>query len=179
MATTTGQLDTLGRGQPAILTPGNTQLGFIQGGAQITDANGNPYAPLAVNLIGGALTGVTGSQPPIIPATTVIANATAAVNAVATATMAAVAAKTNFLNGLNVSTQGGTGAAAGTLTITGLLGGTITLELGCAANNAINFTIDFPMPLPASAVNVAIVATAAALGANTGAIAVTLFGFVQ
>jgi hypothetical protein len=134
----------------------------------VVDAGGN----LSVKLAGAA-------APPVIPATPVIANTAVAANTACAATMAAVAAKTNYLTALNVSTQGGTAAAAGTLSITGLLGGTITLELGAAANNPVNFTLTFPTPLPANAVNVAIVATAAALGATTGACAVTLFGFVQ
>ena len=190
MATTTGQVDTLGRTQPGLLTPGNTQLGYFQGGAQTTDANGNQYAPLVVQTGAGAplnvqfpataLAGAVGSQAPTIPLNSTINGNTAATNNAVTATMAAVAAKTNFITGVIVTTQGGSAAAAGTLTLGGLIGGSsIVFELGANALYPVQFVLTFPEPIPASAVNTAITAAVSALGANTGAVSAVLLGFNQ
>ncbi len=68
MPTPTGVIDTNGRSQPDLLTPGKTQLGYFQGGTQQTDANGNPYAPAVVQLASATTNPVTvaGSLPAIV-----------------------------------------------------------------------------------------------------------------
>ncbi len=114
------------------------------------------------------------------PATVVTSGNTAAVNtALNTTTLPAVSGKTNYITGFSVTTQGGTGAAAGVVTITGILGGTLNYQVGAAANAPINLNVNFHSPIPASAVNTAITVNVPQLGANTGAVASAIYGFVQ
>lgn len=110
--------------------------------------------------------------------TATTASAAVAANTSNSATLSAVAAQTNYITGFTVTTQGGTGAAAGAVTVTGVKGGTLTFEVGAAASNPVQFIHTFPQPLPASAVNTAIVVNVPALGANTGAAACTVYGYV-
>lgn len=108
-------------------------------------------------------------------ATAVIASSGNVANASAAATLAAVAAKTNFLSGFQITAGGATVGADVSVTITGLLGGTITYTFNAPAGALVGATpliVTFPYPLPASAVNTAIVVTCPALGAgNTNATA--------
>lgn len=121
--------------------------------------------PLRVSLQGNQ-TAVTGS-------------AAVAANNTNSAALPAVSAKTNYVTGFSVTTQGGTGAAAGAVTLTGVITGTMTFEGGAAANNPVQMYVTFPAPIPASAVNTAITVNAPAFGANTGAAACTIYGFLQ
>ena len=111
--------------------------------------------------------------------TPVTGSAAVAVNTSNSAALPAVASKTNYITGFSVTTQGGTGAAAGAVTVTGPISGTLTFEVGAAANNPVVFIHTFPHPIPASAVNTAITVNVPALGANTGAAACTIYGYVQ
>lgn len=119
------------------------------------------------------LNAVIVSQP-----TATTASAAVAANNSNSATLAAVAGQTNYITGFSVTTQGGASAAAGAVTVTGVKGGTLTFEVGAAANNPVAFVHTFPQPLPASAVNTAIVVNVPALGATTGAAACTIYGYV-
>lgn len=97
-------------------------------------------------------------------------------NASAIATLAAVAAKTNYLTGFEVTASGATAASIVLVAVTGLLGGTLTYIFTVPAGvllAAAPLVVSFNPPLPASAVNTAIVVTCPALGAgNTNAAAV-------
>jgi hypothetical protein len=94
-------------------------------------------------------------------------------NASAAATIPAVAAKMNYLTGFEITSGGATAASLVSATVAGLAGGTATYTYGCVAgatspNAPLNVTFD--IPLPAAAVNTAIVVTLPALGAgNTNA----------
>lgn len=113
--------------------------------------------------------------------TAVVAGSGNVANAAATATLAAVAAKTNYLSGFIVTGAGATAASVVALTITGLLGGTRTQNIVVPAGvttSIIPLTPSFVPPLPASAVNTAIVVSAAAFGAGNTNAAVMAYGFV-
>lgn len=121
-------------------------------------------------------TGVNGSASRINASSGNVAAATA------TATLAAVAAKTNYLTGVDIDTAGATAAACVNLTITGLVGGTQTVPFCTLAGVAVQnprVQIRPPAPLPASAVNVAIVVALPSLGAGNTNAAVNAYGFVQ
>lgn len=123
---------------------------------------------------GGAVrVSLQGNQTPVTGSAAVAANTSNS------AALPAVASKTNYVTGFSVTTQGGTGAAAGAVTLTGVITGTMTFEAGAAANNPVQMFVTFPAPIPASAVNTAITVNVPTLGANTGAAACTIYGFVQ
>lgn len=101
-------------------------------------------------------------------------------NATATATVPAVAGRTNYITGFEVTGAGATAASVVSFTITGLLGGTSTWSIVApagATTSIVPLTISFPIPVPASAVNTAIVASLPALGAGNTNAAVVLRGF--
>lgn len=102
------------------------------------------------------------------------------VNAIATATLAAAANKLNYLTSLQITGYGATAAAAVTASLTGCLGGGIGIDMGVPAG--VNLTIQpviltFNPPLPASAVNTAIVLTVPAFGAGNPDVRVSLQGY--
>lgn len=89
--------------------------------------------------------------------------------AVAAATLAAVAGRLNYITGFAITGSGATAGLPVIVTITGLLGGTqsyiYTAAAGVLVANA-TLNINFPTPLPASAVNTAIVVSCPSLGAG-------------
>jgi hypothetical protein len=120
-----------------------------------------------------------GAYPPGAVATNASSGNVAA--ATATATLAAVAAKTNYIVGVDVNGGGATAASIISCTITGLIGGTATFSLPIPAGVAVGLTplsIRFPEPLPASAVNVAIVASCPTFGSGNTNATVNAYGFV-
>lgn len=108
-------------------------------------------------------------------------SATGAATAIA-ATLAAAAGATTYITGFEVT---GTGATAGStivVTVTGILGGTLSYELAIPAGvgTPINpLIVEFPSPIPASALNTAIVVNVPSFGAGNTNAAVTAHGFQQ
>lgn len=101
-------------------------------------------------------------------------------NASAAATLAAAAAKTTYITGFVVTAGGATAAALVDVTVTGLVGGTATFTFAAPAGAAVGATplvVMFTKPIPASAVNTAIVVTLPALGAGNTKATVNAFGF--
>ncbi len=106
-------------------------------------------------------------------------------NGGAAATLPATAGVTNWITAFDISGGGLTTAAIGTVSITGLPTaiGTLTWDFAALASaigpmtspNPLRITL--PDPLPASAVNTAIVVTVAAIGTGNAHICVTAFGF--
>jgi hypothetical protein len=93
-------------------------------------------------------------------------------NAAAVAALPAVAGRLNDLTELRVFVGGATAASIQLITVTGLLGGTRTYPVAAPAGVTLGgyVVLEFNPPLPASAVNTAISASMAALGAgNTNA----------
>lgn len=102
------------------------------------------------------------------------------VAAAITATMAGAAAKTTYLSGFSITGAGATGASVIAVTITGLLNGTRTYYLVIPAGATTSITpliIQFTRPLPASAVNTAIVVNVPSFGAGNTNAAVVAHGF--
>ena len=101
-------------------------------------------------------------------------------NATATATIPAAAAKLGYITGFEVTGGGATAGSVVSLTITGLLGGTATYSVAVPTGAILGLTpliVEFLQPLPASAVNTAIVVSLPALGAGNTNAAVVAHGF--
>jgi hypothetical protein len=103
----------------------------------------------------------------------------AAANAVAT--LPAVAGKVTYIEGFYISSGGSTGAALVTVTITGTTN-TLSYTYGTIAGATLsnpNLEVKFPTPIPASAVNTAIVVTCPSLGTGNTNATVVAYGFSQ
>jgi len=101
-------------------------------------------------------------------------------NAAAVATLAAVAAKTNYVTGFQLTGSGATAGLVVDATLVGLLGGTLTFSFAFPAGvlvAAFPLVVNFDIPLPASAPNVAIVLTLPASGAGGAHAAANMQGF--
>lgn len=113
-------------------------------------------------------------------ATAVTAASGNVANASAVATLAAAAGKTTYITGFQVTGAGATAALNVVATVAGVITGTmsyvVTAPVGATvAISALN--VQFPTPVPASAVNTAIVVTLPALGAGNTHAAVAAQGF--
>lgn len=125
--------------------------------------------------------GGTSSTPYPTGATPVAASSGVVANAIATATMPAVAGRTNFVTGVDFEAGSATAAATVAATIAGLLGGTANyaIDVGTSAIPTSGAgTINFVPALPASGVNIAIVASMPALGAGSTVAAVNVRGYL-
>ena len=103
-------------------------------------------------------------------------------NASAVATLPAVTGQTGFITGAEVYVGGATAGALVDLSITGLLGGTQVFPVSAPAGVALAgspLILKFAPPIPASAVNTAIVATLPALGVGNVKALVVLIGGYQ
>lgn len=101
-------------------------------------------------------------------------------NATAIAAVPAVAGKLSYLSGIDVTGVGATVGGAVLMTVTGLLGGTATYVIPVPTGVTVGLTpltLAFPRPIPASAVNTAIVVSLPALGAGSTNAAVVARGF--
>lgn len=90
-------------------------------------------------------------------------------NASAVATLTGAAATTVYISGFEVTGSGATTALPVTVTVAGLLGGTQSYTYSFASGVLVGNTpliVEFDPPLPASAVNTAIVVTCPASGAG-------------
>jgi len=106
------------------------------------------------------------------------ANAAAANNV----TLPGAAAQTTFITGFEITGNGATAAGPIAVTVTGILGGTKTyvLEIPTIAGVAqVALVVEYARPIPASAVNTAIVVNVPSFGAGNTAAAVTAHGFQQ
>lgn len=113
------------------------------------------------------------------PAVTSNSSGTVA-NASAVATLAGVAGKTTYISGFEITSAGATAASVVAATLAGILGGTATYTYACLAGGTTqnpNLQVTFTPPLPASAVNTAIVLTLPALGAGNTNATVSAHGF--
>lgn len=152
----------------------------------VTKQNVGTQAPdgsMYVTLVDGNtnLAGITSAGYPSNTAATVVTAASGNVAAgVASATLPAAAGKTTYLSGYLVT---GGGATLGSLvngTITGLLGGTHTFNIPVNAGVLLGNTplfVDYNPPVPASAVNTAVVVSVPSLGAGNTNSAVSAWGY--
>ena len=101
-------------------------------------------------------------------------------NATAAATMPADAARTNWITGFEVTGAGATAGAAVTVTVTGISGGTLSYTFSFPTGAAVGaqpLMIEFPEPIPASAINTAITVSCPAGGAGNTNTTVNVHGF--
>lgn len=100
--------------------------------------------------------------------------------AAAVATLPGVANKTTYITGFTITGGGATAAALVLATLVGCVSGTLTFVYGAVAGAALAsqaLVVSFDTPIPASAVNTAIVLTLPSLGAGNTNAAVTARGF--
>lgn len=98
----------------------------------------------------------------------------------AVATLAAVAGRTTYITGFEITSSGATAALVVNPTITGTVTGTLTYVYAAVAGvTLINqpLVVTFNPPIPASAINTAIVVTLPSLGAGNTNAAVVAHGF--
>lgn len=101
-------------------------------------------------------------------------------NASAVATLAGAAGVTTYITGFVITAAGATAASVVNATVVGLVGGTQTYTFVFPAGATVAATplvVQFPKPVPASAVNTAIVVTLPAGGAGNTNAAVNATGF--
>ena len=101
-------------------------------------------------------------------------------NASAVATLPGVAAKTTYITGFEITGGGATVGSLVSATLAGVLGGTVTYTIGAVTGAAVSnpaLVVSFNPPLPASALNTAIVLTVPALGAGNTNSTVSAKGF--
>lgn len=99
---------------------------------------------------------------------------------VAAATIPAVPGKLNYITGFSITGTGATLASPVVVTVTGMSGGTITFTAAATAGVLLGntpFNYEFPAPVPASAINTAIVVSCASLGAGSTNNVTNVFGY--
>lgn len=102
------------------------------------------------------------------------------INNQAQASLAAVSGKTNYICGLTVSGGGSTAGLGVSVTVAGTIGGSIFFPVVAPAGAVVpmpGLQLTFSPPIPASAANVAIVATLPALGAGNLYAGIVIHGF--
>lgn len=101
-------------------------------------------------------------------------------NGAAVATLTALANRTAYITGFEITGSGATAGLPVSVTVTGLLGGTLTYTYSAAVGVLLPnqpLIVEFPLPLPASAVSTNIVVTCPALGAGNTNNSVVAHGF--
>lgn len=112
--------------------------------------------------------------------TPLIAGSGNVANASAAATLTGTATTTVYLAGFEITGSGATAALPVTVTVGGLLGGTRSYTYSFASGVLVGnlpLIVDFDPPLPASAINTAIVVTCPASGAGGTNNTVVAHGF--
>lgn len=134
-----------------------------------------------LNLDASGALKVVQAESPTVTLTPINASSGNVAAASAVATLAAAAGKTTYIAGLSVTGAGATAASVVSLTLTGLIGGTMTFNVPVPAGVSVALgepiNLQFNPPLPASAVNTAIVATLPSLGAGNANAAVNAWGY--
>lgn len=133
----------------------------------LVDANG----AIVINTAGG---GVPNGATMFTASSGNVANASAA------ATITATASVLGYCSGFTITGGGATAGVLVNATLAGLLGGTMTFTFGAPTGATVAGTpiiVNFDPPIPASAVNTAIVVTLPALGAGNTHASVTIEGF--
>ena len=149
-----------------------------------TTTLGNVGLNAGTNAIGTV--GVTGVPAPAQSAsssvqTPLTGSATGAASA-ANVTLAGTAAKTTYITGFQITGAGATAASVISVTITGTVTGTMNYNIAVPAGITTSITpliVSFPIPVPASAVNTAIVVNVPSFGAGNTNSAVAAQGFQQ
>lgn len=127
-------------------------------------------------------TPIAGSGPYQVAQVPLIAGSGNVANAAAAATLTGTASTTVYLAGFEITGAGATAGLPVTVTVTGLLGGTrsytYTFAVGATLPNQ-PLIVEFDPPLPASAVNTAIVVSCPASGVGGTNNTTVAHGFYQ
>ena len=135
---------------------------------------GYPNLDAAGNLM------VVNAETPTDSTTHVTASSGNVANTNAVATLAAATGKTTWINGFALTAAGATAGSVVTATITGVITGTMSFTFTVPTGATVGATplaVNFSNPIPASAVNTAIVVTLPALGSGNTNAAATAWGF--
>lgn len=108
----------------------------------------------------------------------ITASATAAAAAQCTANFPAVSGKTNYIQGFAFTSNIGGASVTQAVTLAGVITGTMNFQAAWTTAVGPTIIVNFPSPIPASATNTAITFNCPAL-ANTGASAISMWGYVQ
>lgn len=144
-------------------------------GGFVRDQDGRQVVVVATP--GGAGSGAAGVPEGATPITAASGNVA---NGSAAATLAAAAGKFTYITGFQVTASGATGALAVSVTVVGVVTGTQTYTFVFPAGVAVAaqpLVVEFPEPVPSSAVNTAIVVTLPAGGAGNTNATVNAQGF--
>jgi hypothetical protein len=101
-------------------------------------------------------------------------------NASAVATLTGAADVTTFISGFRCGGGGATAASLVDLTVAGVIGGTMTFTFGAVAGATaidVPIEVEFKTPIPATAVNTAIVVTLPALGTGNTKASCAAWGY--
>ncbi len=144
------------------------------------DAHGSAHA----GLYDTAGTAISATDPlptsDLMPGTPITASSANEANAPAVATLAAAVAKTTYITGFQATASGATSGFAVTVTVAGLITGTQNYTFVFPAGVLVAaqpLIVEFSKPIPASAVNTAIVVTLPASGAGGTNATVSAQGF--
>jgi hypothetical protein len=118
---------------------------------------------------------------------TPVAGSAHASAAASNASLPAVANKVNWIEGFDLSGCAATTGSTIAVTVTGLLAGTLTYEVAIQgtvtnpafAGNSGIFSVRFPQPLPASAVNSAITVNVPSFGSGSTAQSCNVYGYYK
>ena len=117
---------------------------------------------------------------PVSPDVAVSSSSGNVAAASAVATLAAATGKTTYISGFSITGLGATAAGVSLATLAGVLGGTMTFVIPVPVGATIGITplnVNFNPPLPASAVNTAIVLTVPTFGSGNTNAAANAWGF--
>jgi|SRR5215471_4222199 len=143
----------------------------------LTDAAGNVYK-VTDNGDGTCTIATMAAQ--VATGTPITASSGNVANASAVATLAAAAGKTTYINGFILTASGATAGLPVVATVTGVITGTLSFIFTFPAGvlvGASPLSVHFSQPIPASAVNTAIVVTLPAGGSGNTNAAADAYGF--
>lgn len=142
--------------------------------------NGNAQKVQAVTLVTSSGAAASAAAGGVASGTDTTNSASSTAAGAVAATLAAAAGVTTYITGFEVTGAGATAASVVAVTVTGLVGGTATYFVAVPAGASAALpalVVEFTRPIPASAVNTAIVVSVPSLGAGNVASAVVAHGF--
>lgn len=141
--------------------------------------NGNAHGVQAFVLTDSAgveIAALPGARSTVVDVTSSAVVAAAA----AVATLPGVAAKTTYISGFTITGLGATAAVGVTAVVSGTISGSLNYVIAVPAGVTAGIAplvVQLPRPIPASAVNTAIVVTVPSFGAGNTSAAVSAHGF--
>ncbi len=165
-----------GQNEPRVVNANIVAGTAAIGSVKLLDTGGSNVG--AISAAGALLTAPSLFYP--AAATALTADSGNQANASAAATLAGVSAKTTYITGFACTASGATAASVVTVTVAGVITGTLHYTFVAPAGvtaQATPLVVQFPYPIPASAVNTAIVVTLPALGSGNTNATTAAYGF--